>query len=58
MENEKEHNKLSADKFYTLLSEMRAISPIYEKIIKHLVTELEPNITENAKKVLDIQPCV
>ena len=52
MENEKEQNKLSADKFYTLLSEMRAISPIYEKIIKHLVTELEPNITENAKKVL------
>ncbi len=52
MENEKEQNKLSADKFYTLLSKMKAISPIYEKIIKHLVTELEPNITENAKNVI------
>ena len=51
-ENENEQNKLSADKFYLLLSKMKAISPIYEKIMKHLVKSLAPEISDDAQKVL------
>jgi exodeoxyribonuclease V alpha subunit len=54
MENEKEQNQLSADKFYLLLSKMKAVSPIYEKIMKHLVKSLAPEISDDAQKVLYI----
>ena len=51
MKNEIEENK-SVEQFYELLSKMRAISPIYEKIIKHLVKSLAPEISDDAQKVL------
>ncbi len=55
MENEKEQEQIiKIDKFYKLLSSMKAVSPIYEKIMKHLVKSLAPEISDDAQKVLYI----
>ena len=52
MENEKEQINESINEFYKLLSSMKAVSPIYEKIMKHLVKSLAPEISDDAQKVL------
>ena len=55
MENEKEKEQIiKIDEFYKLLSSMKAVSPIYEKIMKHLVKSLAPEISDDAQKVLYI----
>ena len=52
MEKETEQKKENINGFYKLLSSMKAVSPIYEKIMKHLVKSLAPEISDDAKKVL------
>ncbi len=57
MENEKEKEQeqiIKIDEFYKLLSSMKAVSPIYEKIMKHLVKSLAPELSDDAQKVLYI----
>ena len=57
MEKETEQKNENINGFYKLLSSMKAVSPIYEKIMKHLVKSNEPverieNMVENIKKCL------
>jgi exodeoxyribonuclease V alpha subunit len=54
MEKEAKQKNDNINEFYKLLSSMKAVSPIYEKIMKHLVKSLAPELSDDAQKVLYI----